>query len=68
MKKSKWRQEQEAPMDSYPVRMTGAHARRARQLGEGNMSAGVRLALEVTGAPEERRRGPADRRKSGLKK
>lgn len=50
-------------MDSYPVRMTGAHARRARQLGGGNMSAGVRLALEVTAAPEERRRGPADRRK-----
>lgn len=63
MEKGKWRQEQDAPMDSYPVRMTAAHARRARRIGAGNLSEGVRVALEQADSPAERRRGVADRRK-----
>lgn len=63
--KSKLRQEQEAGMDVYPVRMTAAHARKARHLGEGNLSEGVRAAVEKA-TPEplvERRKGPLDRRR-----
>lgn len=64
MAKSKWRQEQDVPMDTYPVRMTAAHARHARRKGEGNLSQGVRLAIEETeGEREERRTGPKDRRR-----
>lgn len=63
--KSRLRQEQDVGMDVYPVRMTAAHARKARQLGQGNLSEGVRLALEqaIPAAPVERRRGPTERRK-----
>ena len=34
-------------MDVYPVRLTAAHAITARKVGAGNLSDGVRLALEV---------------------
>lgn len=34
-------------MDVYPHRMGAKHARQARKIGEGNESAGVRLAIEV---------------------
>lgn len=64
MAKGKWRAEQDAPMDNYPVRMTAAHARRARRIGQGNLSEGVRRALEtVDGEPLERRGPVGDRRK-----
>lgn len=35
-----------APMDVYPHRMTAAHARKARKIGKGNESKGVRMAVE----------------------
>jgi len=67
MPKSKWRQEQEQAMDRYDVRMTAAHARRARKIGKGNLSDGVRQAIEAVdpelGIPDERRIGQLDRRK-----
>lgn len=50
-------------MDVYPVRMTAAHARRARKVGNGNLSEGVRQALEEPAPFVERRVGPVDRRK-----
>ena len=34
------------PMDVYPVRLTARQARCARRIGEGNLSAGVRIAIE----------------------
>ena len=37
---------QEAPMDSYPVRITAAHARLARKFGDGNLSLGIRDMIE----------------------
>lgn len=37
---------QDAPMDVYPIRMTAAHARRARKIGQGNLSKGVRKSIE----------------------
>lgn len=37
---------QDTPMDVYPVRLTAAHALLARKFGEGNLSDGVRLAIE----------------------
>lgn len=51
-------------MDLYPVRMAAAHAIIARELGEGNLADGVRLALEkiANEKRQERRRGPPDRR------
>lgn len=39
---------QEDPMNVYPHRMGARHARHARRIGEGNESAGVRWAIEVT--------------------
>lgn len=64
MKKSKWRQEQDAPMDKYDIRMTAAHARHARRKGSGNLARGVRKLIEEdAGIAEEERPGPADRRK-----
>ncbi len=64
MAKRNWRQEQEAPMDSYHVRLTAAHARHARKKGKGNVSAGVRQLIEEDAEGfVERRRGLPDRRK-----
>ncbi len=65
MTRSKLRQEQESAMDVYPVRMTAAHARKARKQGAGNLSEGVRQAIESLDRPtqEERRQGPRDRRR-----
>lgn len=34
-------------MDIYPVRLAAAHAIAARRIGAGNLSDGVRLALEA---------------------
>lgn len=63
-KKRNWRQEQEAPMDGYHVRLTAAHARHARKKGKGNVSAGVRQLIEEDAEGfVERRHGPPDRRK-----
>lgn len=64
MKKNKWRQEQDAQMDGYCIRMTAAHARHARRRGSGNLAHGVRKLIEEdAGIAEEDRPGPADRRK-----
>jgi hypothetical protein len=63
MAKSKLRQEQDGPMDVFSVRMTAAHARRARKLGNGNISEGVRMRLEDEQEFKNRRVGAADRRK-----
>gem|GEM_PF-6743873 len=38
--------DQENPMDAYQARMTAWHARQARKLGEGNLSAGIRFCIE----------------------
>ena len=38
---------QEGPMDVYTIRLTAAHAICARRFGCGNVSDGVRVALEV---------------------
>lgn len=43
--KSKLRQD--APMSVYPVRLTAAHAIAARRIGAGNLSDGVRMAVEA---------------------
>lgn len=62
--KSKLRQEQEEPMDVYPIRMPAALARHYRKKGGGNISEGVRQVGEADVAGfVERRRGPRDRRK-----
>ena len=37
---------QRGSMDVYAVRLTAWHARMARRLGHGNLSRGIRLALE----------------------
>jgi len=37
---------QDGPMDVYPHRMAAAHARKARKIGGGNESKGVRIAIE----------------------
>lgn len=39
--------EQDAPMDSYTVRLPAAHARFARRMGDKNLSVGVRVAIEA---------------------
>lgn len=38
--------EQNSPLDVYPHRMAAAHARKARKIGQGNESKGVRIAIE----------------------
>jgi len=35
--------QQDAPMSNYSARLTAWHARHARLIGEGSLSAGVRL-------------------------
>lgn len=37
---------QEAPLDSYSIRLAAWHARMARKLGKGNMGEGTRAAIE----------------------
>jgi len=37
---------QDDPMNNYTARLTAWHARLARRLGDGNLSAGLRLAVE----------------------
>lgn len=64
MAKSKLREQQDAAMDVYPVRMTAAHARLARKKGDGNLSEGVRALIEEGEFGfVDRRVGPKDRRK-----
>ena len=41
-------QSQDCAMDNYNARISSWHARVARKLGEGNLSAGIRLAIEMT--------------------
>jgi len=38
---------QDVAMDAYSVRLTAWHARQARRLGGGEVSAGVRKAIEL---------------------
>jgi hypothetical protein len=38
---------QDGPMDAYSVKLTSWHARMARRLGSGNLSRGMRIALEI---------------------
>ena len=40
------------PMCGYNVRLTAAHARKARKLGDGNMGEGIRLAIEAAKLPD----------------
>ncbi len=64
MAKSKWRQDQDGPMDTYAVKLTARHARHARERGGGNMSQGVREIIEKdAGEMQERRTGARDRRR-----
>lgn len=63
MTKGKWRDEQDAGMDTYHIRMTAAHARAARKWMKGNLSAAVRWLIEKHEGFVERRTGPKDRRK-----
>jgi hypothetical protein len=44
---------QDAPMDVYPIRITAAHARKARKAGKGNLSRGIRQAIEKMEAEEQ---------------
>jgi len=37
---------QDSPMTNYTARITAWHARMARRIGAGNLSEGVRLAIE----------------------
>ena len=37
---------QENPMDNYNARLTAWHARMARKVGDGNLSLGLRIAIE----------------------
>ena len=37
---------QDSPMSNYTARFTAWHARMARRVGEGNLSEGLRKALE----------------------
>lgn len=39
--------DQECPLEKYDVRLSFKHARQARKIGDGNLSAGIRIALEV---------------------
>ena len=52
-------------MDVYPIRMTAAHARKARKLGKGNLSKGVRDMIEKADAEQQANPHPVevDRRK-----
>ena len=38
--------DQDAAMDNYNARLSAWHARMARKIGEGNLSEGVRKAIE----------------------
>lgn len=38
---------QEAPMDGFNVRLTAWHVRVCRKAGDGNMAAGIRMAIEA---------------------
>lgn len=42
-----WEYEQDARMDVYPARMKAKHAIQAREIGGGNLSEGVRQAIEL---------------------
>lgn len=39
--------DQRCPLEKYDVRLSFKQARQARKLGEGNLSAGIRLAIEI---------------------
>lgn len=39
---------QDCAMDNYNARISAWHARTARKLGDGNLSAGIRLAIELS--------------------
>ena len=49
-------------MDVYPIRMTAAHARKARKAGNGNLSEGTRMAIEKLEEPIE---NEEDKKKNG---
>jgi len=64
MKDGKLRQEQEEPMSIVNVRMTLAHERWARRVGNGNTSRGVRKLIEADMRGfREKRHGAPDRRR-----
>ena len=47
----------EDPMGVYNIRLTGAHAIKARRIGKGNVSEGARVCIEfapASGAPVDR--------------
>lgn len=51
-------------MDVYPMRMTAAHHRFVREMGEGNASEYVRSLIEADmDGYKNRRKGPKDRRR-----
>ena len=41
------------PMAGYNVRLTAAHARKARKIGCGNMGEGIRRAIEQAQIPDD---------------
>lgn len=41
---------QDEPMRGYQVRLTHWHMRKAKAIGNGNLGAGVRLAIELANA------------------
>jgi hypothetical protein len=60
--------DQDGPMDVYPHRLRAAHSRKARRIGKGNQSEGVRIALEKFNEDDyqvakDRRVNIGDRRK-----
>jgi len=38
--------DQDDPLDNYNARLSAWHARMARKIGEGNLSGGIRKAIE----------------------
>jgi len=47
MKKHIQEARQDVPMDAYSVRLTAWHARQARRIGNGEVSEGIRAAIEL---------------------
>jgi len=43
--------DQECSLEKYDVRLSFKQARQARKLGDGNLSAGIRIAIETASQP-----------------
>lgn len=57
----------ESPMEVYPVRMQPAHAINAREIGGGNLSEGVRIAIEEAASRRVEEKAEKLRLSNGVK-